>query len=72
MEGIEIIDTQCNFILIKIGKESRRLREALLKKNVMVDTYPVGKNECLLFHVPVRRRKENARFAKVLAGAGNC
>lgn len=63
IEGLECIDTACNFLLLKLGKEHDGLAGMLLKKNMVINEYQDGDGN-LLIKLPVKTRRMNARFLR--------
>ena len=65
LEGVEVMDTGCNFLLIMVRKDATLLRQRLLEKNVLIEIFE-EREEKAYMRVPLRRRRENARFARAL------
>lgn len=67
IEGVAPIETPCNFLLAAVRKNADELRQRLLERNVLIDIFEEDGKRYL--RVPLRRRRENARFARALARA---
>jgi len=68
IEGMATVETACNFIIVTVGKAADVLRQRLLERNVLVDVFEDEEGKAYI-RVPLRRRRENARFARALAWA---
>lgn len=66
IEGIELIDRGCNFLLLAVRKSAAELSGRFLKRNVLVGIFEEEGGKTYI-PVPLRRRRENARFARTLA-----
>jgi histidinol-phosphate/aromatic aminotransferase/cobyric acid decarboxylase-like protein len=65
VKGIEIIDTPCNLMLLEMVAELEELKEAFLKRNILVDGFPVRDGRICL-RLPIGRHKANAVFIRTL------
>jgi len=64
--GVEVIDTPCPFVLVRLQMSARDLKKHLEERDILVETFEHEKGLTLL-RAPVRRHRENARFAKTLS-----
>lgn len=62
--SINVIDTGCNFLLLKVCLDDIELKDGLKKRNVLVDVY--NTQEGLFIRFPIRKHKYNAYFVKTL------
>ncbi len=60
----EVIDTSCAFILVRLQMSASDLKKRLEERHILVEAFEDEKG--LVVRVPVRRHRENARFAKTL------
>lgn len=65
IRSVEIIDTPCNFLLLKVKKASAELDQRFLEGGVLIETFEDAGHSFI--RLPVRTRRENARFAKTVA-----
>jgi threonine-phosphate decarboxylase len=66
IQGLKVFDTPCNFLLLEIEKEgSSNFKDLFLKHNILIDEYMGEKDEHFI-RLPVKRRKLNATFVKML------
>jgi histidinol-phosphate/aromatic aminotransferase/cobyric acid decarboxylase-like protein len=63
-KGLEIVDTPCNFLLIRL-KQVVDLGTVFLGRNIFIEMFDDGQGGRFL-RLPVRQRRDNARFAKTL------
>jgi histidinol-phosphate/aromatic aminotransferase/cobyric acid decarboxylase-like protein len=63
--SIRILDTPCNFLLLKIEKPFPELESLFLERNILVVRFEDVNGDSLI-RLPVRGHRENARFAKTL------
>ncbi len=63
-EAINVIDTGCNFLLLKVGLDDGELKDGLKKRNVIVDVYETQEGSFIRF--PIQKHKYNAYFVKTL------
>lgn len=73
IRGVEVKDTSCNFLLVRLAGGASWLEEEFLRKEVLVDCFDGGDGGAVM-RVPVRGRRQNARFARTLAKVlrGSC
>jgi len=64
--GLEVIDTACPFVLVRLQMSARDLKKRLEERHILVEAFEDEKGLTLV-RAPVRRHRENARFAKALA-----
>jgi threonine-phosphate decarboxylase len=62
---LEMLDTPCNFLLLKIRQPMMDLEDLLLKRNILIDTYADNKGN-MYIRMPIKTHKFNARFIKTL------
>lgn len=65
LDGVEVVDTACNFLLIKLNESVPEVEAQFLKRNILIERL-VSDNGGVCLRVPMRRHRENARFAKTL------
>lgn len=65
VRDLVITDTPCNFLLLRFQPPVADLAGRLLERNIIVDLFEDEKGEGFM-RLPIRRRRENARFAKTL------
>jgi histidinol-phosphate/aromatic aminotransferase/cobyric acid decarboxylase-like protein len=65
INGIRQIDTGCNFLLVAPELPVTDLRSRFLQRRILIEVFEAEKGRELI-RVPLRRRPENARFAKTL------
>ncbi len=65
MTGLDIIDTPCNFLLLRFREPVTDLPERLRQTGVVIKLLTDESGRDLL-RLPIRVRRENARFAKTL------
>ncbi len=65
IKGIRAIDTGCNFLLVAVELPVADLQSRFLQKNILIDVFEDEKGRHLI-RLPLRRRRENARFARTL------
>jgi threonine-phosphate decarboxylase len=61
----EIIDTPCNFVLVRITAPPPDLAARLLQQNILVETFADSRGTSFI-RLPIRKRRDNARFIKTL------
>jgi histidinol-phosphate aminotransferase len=66
IKGIRPIDTGCNFLLLAVEKPVTDLRSRFLQRRILIEVFEEEKGRQLI-RLPLRRRRENARFARTLA-----
>jgi len=66
IKGISTIDTACNFLLVAPGSPVGDLRSRFLQRNILTETFRTDEGREMI-HLPLRRRRDNARFAAALA-----
>jgi len=66
IKGIRPIDTACNFLLVAVEKPVTDLRSRFLQRHILIEVFEEEKGRELI-RLPLRRRRENARFARTLA-----
>ncbi len=66
IKGIRLIDTGCNFLLVAPEKPAADLRSRFLQRDILIEVF-VEEGGRELIRLPLRGRRENARFAKTLA-----
>ncbi|MCX8021557.1 MAG: aminotransferase class I/II-fold pyridoxal phosphate-dependent enzyme [Syntrophorhabdaceae bacterium] len=64
IEPVEVIDTPCNFLLIKLYKRVDTLEEKFLERNIIVEAY--GEGDWTVIKFPVKSHKYNAAVIKAL------
>jgi histidinol-phosphate/aromatic aminotransferase/cobyric acid decarboxylase-like protein len=64
-EGMEIIDRGGSFLVLRLLKELPDLVERLLERRILIDSFE-DSEKTLCLRLPIRRHRENARFAKTL------
>lgn len=64
-DRIECIDTPCNFLLLKLHERITDLRDAFLKKRIIVGDF-TDRNGSRYIRLPVRKHAWNARFIRAL------
>ncbi len=62
---LDVFDTTCNFLLLKINQPLKDLKNLLMEKNILIDIYTDNQKN-LYIRVPVKNHKYNARFIKTL------
>jgi threonine-phosphate decarboxylase len=65
VDKAEVIDTPCGFVLVRLQKTGEDVRRGLEARHMLVETFE-DESGLTLLRVPVRRHRENARFAKTL------
>ena len=68
IKGVAATETACNFIIVTVATAADALRRRLLARNVLVDIFEEEEGTAYL-RVPLRTRRENARFVRALARA---
>ncbi|HUJ69164.1 MAG TPA: histidinol-phosphate transaminase [Syntrophorhabdales bacterium] len=63
--GVEVIDTSCPFVLVRLQMSARDLKKRLEERDILAEAFEDEKGMALL-RASVRRHRENARFAKTL------
>lgn len=63
--GLAARDTPCNFLLIRFEDRNQDIAGSLLKRSIFVHTFKDAEGKTWM-RVPMRRRPQNARFAKTL------
>jgi threonine-phosphate decarboxylase len=63
--GVKVVDTACSFILLEFDETVLELETQLRKRNILVEKLACDKGSVYL-RVPMRRHRDNARFAKTL------
>jgi threonine-phosphate decarboxylase len=66
IKGVRVMDTACNFLLVRLGHTTIDLEKGFLGRHILVERFE-DEDAGPLIRVPVRRHRENARFAKTLA-----
>lgn len=66
IKGIRPIDTGCNFLLLAVELPVADLRSRFLQRRILIEVFE-EENGRELIRLPLRRRRENARFARTLA-----
>ncbi len=66
IKGIRQIDTDGNFLLVAFDKPVADLRSRFLQRNILIEAFEAEKGRELI-RLPLRRRHDNARFARTLA-----
>jgi threonine-phosphate decarboxylase len=67
VQGLETMDTACNFLLLKIADPPSDLTSLLEKKGILVEQFP-GKDGVGYISLPVRKRRLTAIFMRALIG----
>ena len=62
--GVEVTDTPCPFVLVRLQMSPSDLKKRLEERHILVEAFEDELG--LVVRVPVRRHRENARFAKTL------
>lgn len=65
VDPVQCIDTPCSFLLLKLSEKVAGLRDAFLKRRIMVGDFTDGKGS-LYIRLPVRKHAWNAGFIRVL------
>ena len=65
IDGLQILDTDCNFLLLKIEKQIPDMENIFLRYHILIDAYSCESDETFL-KVPLKKHKMNARFIKTL------
>jgi histidinol-phosphate/aromatic aminotransferase/cobyric acid decarboxylase-like protein len=65
IKGIRQIDTGCNFLLVAVDPPVADLQSQFLQRNILIEVFEVEEGRQLI-RLPLRRRRENARFARTL------
>jgi histidinol-phosphate/aromatic aminotransferase/cobyric acid decarboxylase-like protein len=65
-KGIRLIDTGCNFLLVALELPVTDLRTRFLQRHILIEVFEEEKGRELI-RLPLRRRRENARFSRTLA-----
>ena len=68
IKGVAATETACNFIIVTVATAADALLRRLLARNVLVDIFKEQEGTAYL-RVPLRTRRENARFVRALARA---
>ncbi|HEY3276260.1 MAG TPA: histidinol-phosphate transaminase [Syntrophorhabdaceae bacterium] len=63
--GVDMIDTPCNFVLLRMKGEWEALGRELLAKGIMIEGFQ-SENDDLYVRLPVGRHKSNAYFMRSL------
>ncbi len=66
IKGISTIDAGCNFLLVAPASPVGDLRSRFLQRNILTETFKTDEGREVI-HLPLRRRRDNARFATALA-----
>jgi histidinol-phosphate/aromatic aminotransferase/cobyric acid decarboxylase-like protein len=61
----EIIDTPCNFVLVKMAGPPPDLAARLLQRNILVEMFADARGTSFI-RLPLRKHRDNARFLKTL------
>jgi histidinol-phosphate/aromatic aminotransferase/cobyric acid decarboxylase-like protein len=61
----EIIDTPCNFVLVRINDAPPDLAGRLLQRNILIEMFADSRGTSFI-HLPIHKRRDNARFIKTL------
>ncbi len=61
----EIIDTPCNFVLVRITGAPPDLAARLLQRNILIEMFADSRGTSFI-RLPIRKRRDNARFIKAL------
>ncbi|MDD5009326.1 MAG: aminotransferase class I/II-fold pyridoxal phosphate-dependent enzyme [Syntrophorhabdaceae bacterium] len=64
-ERVQCIDTPCSFLLLKLNEKIAGLRDAFLKRRIVVGDF-TDKNGSQYIRLPVRKHAWNARFIRAL------
>jgi threonine-phosphate decarboxylase len=67
IDGVRVMDTACNFLLVRLGHAAADLEKGFHRRHILVERFE-DEDTGPLIRLPVRRHRENARFAKTLAG----
>jgi threonine-phosphate decarboxylase len=65
IDGLQIFDTACNFLLLKIERQIPDLASLFIKYHIIIDEYSSESVNTYL-KVPLKRHKLNAQFIKTL------
>jgi threonine-phosphate decarboxylase len=65
LPGLTVCDTPCNFVLIGLENRMPDIAGAFLKRSIFIDTFADIEGKTWI-RLPMRRRPQNARFAKTL------
>ncbi|OPY74574.1 MAG: Threonine-phosphate decarboxylase [Syntrophorhabdus sp. PtaU1.Bin058] len=65
VDQVQCIDTPCSFLLLRLNEKVAGLRDAFLKRRIMVGDFTDGKGS-LYIRLPVRKHAWNAGFIRVL------
>ena len=65
IKGVRVMDTPCNFLLVKLKAPTADLDKGFLRRDILIDCFE-GNNGSSLIRVPARGRRENGRFVKAL------
>ncbi len=65
VSSIGIIDTPCNFLLLKIETPAAELERQFLEREMLIEAFEDGTGRSFV-RVPIRTHKQNARFGKLL------
>ena len=65
VDPVQCIDTPCSFLLLKFNEKITGLRDAFLKRRIIVGDF-TDKNGSLYIRLPVRKHAWNAGFIRVL------
>ncbi len=60
-----IVDTSCNFVLVKVAGAPPDLAARLMERNILVETF-TDSHAALFIRVPIRKHRDNAHFIKTL------
>ena len=65
IDGLQIFDTACNFLLLKIERQIPDLASLFIKYHIIIDEYS-SESVNIYLKVPLKRHKLNAQFIKTL------
>jgi|GEM_PF-253542 len=65
VNDLQIIDTPCNFLLLKTSRDVSDIKNIFLRYNIFVDEYKSISGGGYL-RLPINRHKKNAKFVKTL------
>jgi threonine-phosphate decarboxylase len=65
LDGVQVVDTACNFILLEFDEIAPELEAQLFRRNILIERFVQGGGR-VCFRMPMRRHRENARFAKTI------
>lgn len=65
VQNLALVDTCCNFVLIKMAGALPDLPTRFLQRNMLVDTF-ADTHGTSFIRLPIRKHQDNARFIKTL------